>query len=147
MQFAGQTPPTYIIVLFVTFFPLQGFFNLIVYMFPRILRYLEDGIPLTQPFQRRRSSFSFLSTLVSSARNSISKRKASQVSFADGIVEEVDEVEMNVEMDVDMDTEADVEADVSEENIIEDATIVEIENVKSDREKDSVDELEHILEA
>ena len=84
-----------------------------------------------------------MSTLVSSARNSISKRKASQVSFADGIVEEVDEVEM----DVDMDIEADVDVDVSEENIIEDVTIVEIENVKSDREKDSVDELEHILEA
>jgi len=143
MQFAGKTPPTYIIVLFVTFFPLQGFFNLIVYMFPRILRYFEDGIPLTQPFQRRRSSFSFLSTLVSSARNSISKRKASQVSFADGIVEEVDEVEM----DVDMDIEADVDVDVSGENIIEDVTIVGVENVKSDREKDSVDELEHILEA
>lgn len=41
MQFAGLTPPPAIIILFVTFFPLQGSFNLLVYMFPRINRYFE----------------------------------------------------------------------------------------------------------
>ena len=41
MQFAGLTPPPAIIILFVTFFPLQGTFNLLVYMFPRINRYFE----------------------------------------------------------------------------------------------------------
>jgi len=35
MQFAGAKPPKAIVILFVTFFPLQGFFNLIVYMYPR----------------------------------------------------------------------------------------------------------------
>lgn len=59
MQFAGKTPPPSIIILFVTFFPLQGFFNLVVYMFPRILRYFEEGTPLTQSFRRS----SFLSSL------------------------------------------------------------------------------------
>jgi len=42
MQFAGQKPPPAIIVLFVTFFPLQGTFNLLVYMFPRINRHFEQ---------------------------------------------------------------------------------------------------------
>lgn len=41
MQFAGKKPPPAIIVLFVTFFPLQGFFNLVVYKFPQIHRYFE----------------------------------------------------------------------------------------------------------
>ena len=42
MQFAGKKPPPAIIVLFVTFFPLQGFFNLVVYKFPQISRYFEQ---------------------------------------------------------------------------------------------------------
>lgn len=141
MQFAGKTPPTYIIVLFVTFFPLQGFFNLVVYMFPRFLRYFEEGIPLTQAFERRRSSF--LSSLVTSARNSISKRRSSQVAFADGIV-------VNVENGHDHEADAgagvDVDADADAKNMIEEGTIVELGS-KVEREKDAISELERIVEA
>merc|ERR1712146_843019 len=32
MQFLGKTPPKAIIMLFMVFFPLQGFFNLVVYL-------------------------------------------------------------------------------------------------------------------
>mmetsp|Transcript_13685 Transcript_13685/g.32243 ORF Transcript_13685/g.32243 Transcript_13685/m.32243 type:complete len:423 (+) Transcript_13685:574-1842(+) len=50
MQFAGKKPPPAIIVLFVLFFPLQGFFNMLVYFFPRICRKIEVGTPLTASF-------------------------------------------------------------------------------------------------
>ena len=66
MPFAGKKPPDAIIVLFVLFFPLQGFFNLIVYMYPRIARYREKGTPVTASFVHsirstiRRSNFNRL---------------------------------------------------------------------------------------
>lgn len=50
MQFAGRKPPNAIVILFVVFFPLQGFFNLIVYMYPRIARYRETGTPFMASF-------------------------------------------------------------------------------------------------
>lgn len=54
MQFAGKTPPDSIGVLFVLTYPLQGFFNLIVYMYPRIVRYFETGTRFTAPFTESR---------------------------------------------------------------------------------------------
>ena len=54
MQFAGKTPPDSIAVLFVLTYPLQGFFNLIVYMYPRIVRYFETGTRFTAPFAESR---------------------------------------------------------------------------------------------
>mmetsp|Transcript_21516 Transcript_21516/g.44398 ORF Transcript_21516/g.44398 Transcript_21516/m.44398 type:complete len:161 (-) Transcript_21516:104-586(-) len=35
MQYAGQKPPPFLNIVFVFFLPLQGFFNLVVYMYPR----------------------------------------------------------------------------------------------------------------
>lgn len=35
MQYAGQMPPPFLNIVFVFFLPLQGFFNLVVYMYPR----------------------------------------------------------------------------------------------------------------
>ena len=133
MEFAGQTPPTFLAVLFVTFFPLQGFFNLTVYMFPRILRYFEEGVPLTQSFERRRSSF--LSSLVNSARNSISKRRSSQAPFGDGNVDNAEHGFAH---------EADENMDNMDNMAEEDTTG---ENGKKDGEKDSMDEVEGIVEA
>lgn len=130
MEFAGQTPPTFIVILFVTFFPLQGFFNLTVYMFPRILRYFEEGVPLTQSFERRRSSFL---SLVTSARNSISKRRSSQAPFGDG---NVDNAEDGFAHEVD---------ENNMDNMIEENTSGK--DGKLDGEKDSIDELEGIVEA
>ena len=102
MQFAGKTPPPYIIVLLVTFFPLQGFFNLVVYMFPRILRYFEEGVPLTQSFKRTKSSF------FTSLKNTVSKRRTpaqaeTQVSCDEGNVES-GEKGAALEVDVDVGT-------------------------------------------
>jgi len=135
MELAGQTPPTYITILFVTFFPLQGFFNLTTYMFPRILRYFEEGIPLTQSFERRRSSF--FSSFVTSARNSISRRRSSQAPCVDGTVENGENGHAR---------EAGVEADnEDDDNAIEEGTTGE--NGTFDGEKDSIDELARIVEA
>ncbi len=174
MQFAGKTPPTYIIVLFVTFFPLQGFFNLVVYMFPRILRYFEEGVPLTQSFAKRRSSF------FASVRNSISKKRPSQKSTEVGSV--FSQEEFGIEnassaayvSEVGADEKRNSELSFSEGIIVEDgekghalemdvdncnygqgANEVDItieegttdENGKEDGEKDAIDELERIVEA
>ena len=132
MEFAGQAPPTSIVILFVTFFPLQGFFNLTVYMFPRIVRYFEEGVPLTQSFERRRSSF--FSSIVTNARNSMSKRRSSQAPFAaDGNADNAEEGFAH-------------EADENMDNMVEEGTTTG-ENGKLDGEKDSVDELAGIVEA
>ena len=50
MQFAGRKPPNAIVILFLVFLPLQGFFNLIVYMYPRIVRYRETGTQFRASF-------------------------------------------------------------------------------------------------
>ena len=65
MQFAGKKPPPAIIVLFVTFFPLQGFFNLVVYKFPQINRYFEKkkGGSLSSSISAGGSITSFLSSI------------------------------------------------------------------------------------
>jgi hypothetical protein len=151
MQFAGKTPPTYIIVLFVTFFPLQGFFNLVVYMFPRILRYFEEGVPLTQSFKRTKSSF------FSSLQNSISKRRRSQtqtqaetqVSCDEGNVETGENGEKGVALEVnvddgDGDNEEGGEGTSGENKIAEGDSG---EDGEGDGEKDAIDELEYIVEA
>ena len=147
MQFAGKTPPTYIIVLFVTFFPLQGFFNLVVYMFPRILRYFEEGVPLTQSFKRTKSSF------FSSLQNSISKRRRSQtqtqaetqVSCDEGNVETGENGEKGAALEVDVDVGDKEEGEgTSGENKIEEGDSSEVD--EGDGEKDAIDELECIVE-
>ena len=148
MQFAGKTPPPYIIVLFVTFFPLQGFFNLVVYMFPRILRYFEEGVPLTQSFKRTKSSF------FSSLQNSISKRRRSQtqtqaetqVSCDEGNVETGENGEKGAALEVDVDVGDKEEGEgTSGENKIEEGD--SSEDDEGDGEKDAIDELECIVEA
>ena len=147
MQFAGKTPPTYIIVLFVTFFPLQGFFNLVVYMFPRILRYFEEGVPLTQSFKRTKSSF------FSSLQNSIFKRRRSQtqtqaetqVSCDEGNVETGENGEKGAALEVDVDVGDKEEGEgTSGENKIEEGDSSEVD--EGDGEKDAIDELECIVE-
>ena len=142
MQFAGKTPPPYIIVLFVTFFPLQGFFNLVVYMFPRILRYFEEGVPLTQSFKRTKSSF------FTSLKNTVRKRRRptqaeTQVSCDEGNVES-GEKGAALEVDVDVGDKEEGEG-TSGENKIEEGD--SSEDDEGDGEKDAIDELEYIVEA
>lgn len=177
MQFAGKTPPPSIIILFVTFFPLQGFFNLVVYMFPRILRYFEEGTPLTQSFRRssflsslRRSSGSGVrSSKLFSKKSSSQKptelgsgfsqeesgvgktssafvseeggadeKRNSQVSFAEGIVQDGDAQALELD-----DDGGDKEKDMDEDEIEDGGTG---EN-REEGEKDAIDELERIVEA
>jgi len=151
MQFAGKTPPTYIVILFVTFFPLQGFFNFVVYMFPRIQRYFKEGVPLTQSFKRTKSSF------FSSLQNSISKRRRSQtqtqaetqVSCDEGNVETGENGEKGVALEVnvddgDGDNEEGGEGTSGENKIAEGDSG---EDGEGDGEKDAIDELEYIVEA
>ena len=144
MQFAGKTPPTYIIVLFVTFFPLQGFFNLVVYMFPRILRYFEEGVPLTQSFKRTKSSF------FTSLKNTVSKRRTpaqaeTQVSCDEGNVETGENGEKGAALEVDVDVGDKEEGEgTSGENKIEEGD--SSEDDEGDGEKDAIDELECIVE-
>lgn len=80
MQFAGKKPPNAIAVLFVTFFPLQGFFNLIVYMYPRIVRYFEAGTPFTASFGNSRV-LSSIRRLRSQTSTTFESRRASASSF------------------------------------------------------------------
>lgn len=174
MQFAGKTPPPSIIILFVTFFPLQGFFNLVVYMFPRILRYFEEGTPLTQSFRRssflsslRSSSSGVRSSKLFSKKSSSQKptelgsgfsqeesgvgktssafvseeggadeKRNSQVSFAEGIVQDGDA------QSLELDDGGDKEKDMDEEDEIEDGGAG-----REEGEKDAIDELERIVEA
>jgi len=176
MQFAGKTPPPSIIILFVTFFPLQGFFNLVVYMFPRILRYFEEGVPLTQSFRRssflsslRRSSSSGVrSSKLFSKKSSSQKptelgsgfsqeesgvgktssafvseeggadeKRNSQVSFAEGIVQDGDAQALELD-----DDGGDKEKDMDEGEIEDGGT-----GEREEGEKDNLDELERIVEA
>ena len=162
MQFAGQVPPTGIVVLFVTFFPLQGFFNLVVYMFPRFVRYFEIGVPLTESF--RRSSFSVTrrfslakkrpsrnaveaidssftkelyavgkaSSALVSERVGADENKESRVSFVEGIIKDGDEHALELDTD-----------DTDQDGCANEDAIEEGNNV----EKDAIDELEHIVEA
>jgi len=51
MQFAGKTPPVSIVVLFVAFFPLQGFFNL-VGKFSYILLYYLNGLCISSNWEK-----------------------------------------------------------------------------------------------
>ena len=80
MQFAGKKPPNAIAVLFVTFFPLQGFFNLIVYMYPRIVRYFEVGTPFTASFGNSKV-LSSIRRLRSQTSTTFESRRASASSF------------------------------------------------------------------
>ena len=144
MQFAGKTPPTYIIVLFVTFFPLQGFFNFVVYMFPRIQRYFKEGVPLTQSFKRKKIS------LFTSFQNTVRKRKRrrptqaeTQVSCDEGNVES-GEKEFAFEDHVD-DRDKEEGEGTSGENKIGGGDSGEDGEV--DGETDAIDELEYIVEA
>ena len=153
MQFAGSVPPTSIVVLFVTFFPLQGFFNLVVYMFPRILRYFEEGVPLTQSFRMRSNFLSSLTKKRPSHKSTegsgfsqedsgagkaspayvseggVDDKNNSQVSFAEGIVD---------------DGEGQADGDKANEGNIEEGNE---DDGKGDGEKDAIDELERIVEA
>ena len=137
MQFAGKPSPTIIVVLFVTFFPLQGFFNLVVYMFPRIMRYFEEGVPLTQSFDIDRRS-SYLSSLFATARNSINLRKSSRVSFAFGVAENNEQKHAREVNDGrNDDNEIELERGATDD----------YEKNKVDEEKDFIDELQSIVEA
>ena len=65
-------------ILHATFFPLQGFFNLVVYMFPRIVRYFEQGVP----FRFSLTFFSSTSFRISRSRTSKSRSSGQQSSRA-----------------------------------------------------------------
>ena len=128
--------------------PLQGFFNLVVYMFPRILRYFEEGVPLTQSFRRNKSS------IFSSLQFSAKKRKSqtptqvetTQASCAEGVTEIGENGDAPEAPEVDAADAADKEAeqDAFEDNV-EDGESGE--EGKRDGEKDAIDELEYIVEA
>ena len=75
MQFAGKKPPPAIIVLFVTFFPLQGFFNLVVYKFPQIHRYFEKKRMGSVSASISSSGGSITSLLSSIRRNRMEKKQ------------------------------------------------------------------------
>uniref|UniRef100_A0A7S2LU29 G-protein coupled receptors family 1 profile domain-containing protein n=1 Tax=Skeletonema marinoi TaxID=267567 RepID=A0A7S2LU29_9STRA len=146
---AWKAPPTFIIVGQIghlTFFPLQGFFNLLIYMLPRILRHFEEGVPLTQSFKRRKSSFfSFL-------QNSISKRKRSQtqaetqVSCDEGNVETGENGEKGAALEDHVDDRDNEGGEgTSGENKIGGGDSGEDD--EGDGETDAIDELEYIVEA
>ena len=130
--------------------PLQGFFNLTVYMFPRILRYFEEGVALTQSFyltQSFRRTSSLFSSIGSVAKKRQSQTQAeTQVSCVEGVAE-TNENGAILEEDVD---DADKEA---EEHGIEDTTNAIEEGDPGDEDgtgdapKDAIDELEYIVEA
>mmetsp|Transcript_13686 Transcript_13686/g.32248 ORF Transcript_13686/g.32248 Transcript_13686/m.32248 type:complete len:404 (+) Transcript_13686:574-1785(+) len=82
MQFAGKTPPPAIIVLFVLFFPLQGFFNMLVYFFPRISRKVETGVSLRASFQESRVASLFR---LSSPFMSLNKGGVKSSTVADAV--------------------------------------------------------------
>ena len=132
------------------FLPLQGFFNLIVYMFPRILRYFEEGVPLTQSFKRS----SFISSLQSSASrvSAVFKKNRSQTpgkqsscAYDEGDVE-------NVESTAALEVEVDHSDKENREGggLNGDNTNGEVESGEEDGEgdgeKDVIDELEHIVD-
>ena len=75
MQFAGKKPPPAIIVLFVTFFPLQGFFNLVVYKFPQIHRYFEKKKKGSVSSSISSTGGSITSLLSSIRRNKMEKKQ------------------------------------------------------------------------
>jgi len=132
MQFAGKTPPTFLAILFVTFFPLQGFFTLVVYMFPRILRYYEEGD------WRKKISF------FSSFRNNAPKKTKSQKQTEANV--SVDErIVGNGESGVDHGYE-----DEEEKEGVNGNNAKREDNSGDDRqwdgEKDAIDELEDIVD-
>eukprot|EP00984_Skeletonema_dohrnii_P001292 scaffold401_cov144-Skeletonema_dohrnii-CCMP3373.AAC.3 len=145
---AGKAPPTFIGAGHVIFFPLQGLFNLVVYKFPRILRYFEDGVPLTQSFKIKRTKSSFFSSL----RNSISKRKRSQtqaethVSCDEGNVETGENGEKGAALEDHVDDRDNEGGEgTSGENKIGEGDSGEDD--EGDGETDAIDELEYIVEA
>ena len=119
-------------------------------MFPRILRYFEEGIPLTQSFRRTKSS------IFSSLQFSAKKRKSqppTQVETQASCVEGVTEIGENgdapeapeVGAAAAADKEAEQDAFEDNANTIEDGESGE--DGKRDGEKDAIDELEYIVEA
>ena len=163
MQFAGQVPPTGIVVLFVTFFPLQGFFNLVVYMFPRIVRYFEKGVPLTKSFRKsgsfgvtrkfslakkRPSRNSTEATDSGFTKESYAVGKVSSALVSEGVGTDVNKesrvsfvegiIKDGDEHALELDTD-----DTDQDGCANEDAIEEGNNV----EKDAIDELEHIVEA
>ncbi len=137
MQFAGKTPPTFIVVLFVTFFPLQGFFTLVVYMYPRILLYVSS-------FRKRKTSF-FSSFSIS--RMSTSQVPGAQTSCVAVYDERVENGESGAAHEVDVNHGHEDEKERDDENR-NNAKGEENsgDNRKRNREKDAIDELENIVE-
>eukprot|EP00984_Skeletonema_dohrnii_P023558 scaffold12646_cov146-Skeletonema_dohrnii-CCMP3373.AAC.6 len=118
-----------------------GFFNLVVYMFPRIQRYFKE-VPLTQSFKRTKSSF------FSSLKNTVRKRRRStqaetQVSCDEGNVES-GEKGAALEVDVDVGDKEEGEGMSGENKIGEGDSS---EDDEGDGEKDAIDELECVVEA
>ena len=151
MQFAGAKVPGWVIILFVTIFPLQGFFNMIVYFFPRICRYCERG---TSVFR------SFRSTVGGGLRSSVFSsglgRSSTNVDGAESTVEPVERAEHCTR-------DAQEESGVMSEKTVafSDSTKaaqssdspdavekLELNDVSAaESEEDAIDELAHIVEA
>ena len=154
MQFAGAKVPGWVIILFVTIFPLQGFFNMIVYFFPRICRYCERG---TSVFR------SFRSTVGGGLRSSVFSsglgRSSTNVDGAESTVEPVERAEHCTRDDPFSQEESGV---MSEKTVVfSDSTKagqssdspdavekLELNDVSAaESEEDAIDELAHIVEA
>jgi len=97
MQFAGLTPPPAIIILFVTFFPLQGTFNLLVYMFPRINRYFEKR-SLSASATASMTSLTGAKSFFSSLRQSNMERGRSREKGKDNVLTTTTSVTMESEI-------------------------------------------------
>ena len=120
-------------------------------MFPRILRYFEEGIPLTQSFRRTKSS------IFSSLQFSANKRKSqtptqvetTQASCVEGVTEIGENGDAPEAPEVDAADAADKEAeqDAFEDNANTSEDGESGEDGKRDEEKDAIDELEYIVEA
>ena len=167
MQFAGKKPPPAIIVLFVTFFPLQGFFNLVVYMFPRIHRHFEKGSVLKSlksstasfsSFRRsnmekkrkkgRKETVALTSfTVESENRNStlVSVSKETEHAKETRASEEGLASEVSFAPEVSLAPEPDAKAEDVEDNFCEDENAAG--NVVDEDGDDAIDELAHIVEA
>lgn len=167
MQFAGKKPPPAIIVLFVTFFPLQGFFNLVVYMFPRIHRHFEKGSVLKSlksstasfsSFRRsnmekkrkkgRKETVALTSfTVESENRNStlVSVTKDTEDAKETRASEEGLTSQVSFAPEVSLAPEPDAKAEDVEDNFRDDDNAAA--NVLEEDGDDAIDELAHIVEA
>jgi hypothetical protein len=142
-------------------------------MFPRILRYFEEGVPLTQPFSSRGGFSSIIKASVRRMRSSqkstesvsgfsqeesgvakasstqvleggVDEKRNSQVSFAERIA---DDAEIHA-LEINVENGGNKDEEKEEESMNEDMIEEDVDEVgQGEGESDAIDELERIVEA